>query len=90
MIRSFRSKGLRRYAEKGDASRLSVQNAERVRRILARLDTAIAPGDLDLPGLFFHPLKGIARYSVRVNGNWRMTFTFEGEDAVLLDYQDYH
>ena len=90
MIRSFRSKGLRRYAEKGDASRLSVQNAERVRRILARLDTAIAPGDLDLPGLFFHPLKGIARYSVRVTGNWRITFGWDGKDAVEVDLEDYH
>jgi toxin HigB-1 len=27
---------------------------------------------------------------VKVSGNWRVTFRFEGEDAVLVDYQDYH
>ncbi|MCP5276625.1 MAG: type II toxin-antitoxin system RelE/ParE family toxin [Burkholderiales bacterium] len=31
-----------------------------------------------------------AFYSITVNGNWRITFTFEDEDAVLVDYQDYH
>jgi hypothetical protein len=25
-----------------------------------------------------------------VSGNWRLTFAFEGEDAILVDYQDYH
>lgn len=39
-----------------------------------------------------HGLSGdlAGHYSVVVNGNWCMTFTFEGEDAVLVDYQDYH
>jgi proteic killer suppression protein len=37
-------------------------------------------------------LKGDLRghYSISVNGNWRLTFGFEGEDVILLDYQDYH
>jgi proteic killer suppression protein len=25
-----------------------------------------------------------------VNANWRLTFRFEEEDAILVDYQDYH
>lgn len=47
---------------------------------------------MDVPGWHLHPLKGklIGHWSVRVSGNWRMTFKFEGEDAVLVDYQDYH
>lgn len=30
------------------------------------------------------------RYAVSVSGNWRLTFGFDGEDVVLIDYQDYH
>ena len=47
---------------------------------------------MNLPGWHLHPLSGelAGHYSIRVNGNWRMTFRFEGEDAVLVDYQDYH
>jgi len=92
MIRSFRSKALRRFAETGDASRLSVPNAARIRRILVVLDAARAPEDLNLPGYRFHPLKGEAkgRYAVDASGNWRITFGFDGEDAIDVDLEDYH
>ena len=90
MIRSFRSKALRRFAEKGDASKLAVQNVDRVRRILVRLDNVKTPKDMDLPGLFFHALKSTNRFSVRVTGNWRITFAWRDEDAVDVDLEDYH
>jgi toxin HigB-1 len=92
MIRSFRSKGLIRFAEHGDSSRLSVQSPDRVRRILARLDGAIRPEDMNLPGLRFHALKGAmkGRYAVNVSGNWRITFGWDGQDAVDVDLEDYH
>jgi proteic killer suppression protein len=47
---------------------------------------------MNVPGWGFHPLKGdlAGHYAVWVSKNWRVTFTFEGEDAVLVDYQDYH
>jgi proteic killer suppression protein len=90
MIRSFRSKALRQFAEQGDASKLPVQNADRVRRILIRLDTVTAPQELNLPGWFLHRLRGVERYSVRVTGNWRITFSWRGEDAVDVDIEDYH
>jgi proteic killer suppression protein len=90
MIRSFRSKALRQFAERGDASRLPVQNADRVRRILVRLDTVAVPEDLNLPGWFFHRLKGVERYSVRVTGNWRITSGWRGKDAIDVDIEDYH
>jgi proteic killer suppression protein len=44
---------------------------------------------MNVPGWKLHPLS-TGHWSVRVNGNWRMTFAFEGTDAVLVDYQDYH
>lgn len=55
------------------------------------LDAASHASDMDLPGWKLHPLKGArGHWSVWVSANWRLTFTFEGEDAVLVDYQDYH
>ena len=47
---------------------------------------------MNLPGWKFHALKGnlAGHFAVTVNKNWRLTFTFEGEDAILVDYQDYH
>jgi proteic killer suppression protein len=92
MIRSFRSRGLRRFAEEGDASKLSVQNPDRIRRILARLDGAMRPEDMNLPGMRFHGLRGRdkGRYAVGASGNWRITFGWEDGDAVDVDLEDYH
>ena len=47
---------------------------------------------MDVPGWKFHPLSGdlADHWSVWVNGNWRLTFGFDGEDPILVDYQDYH
>ena len=90
MIRSYRSKALRDYFQTGKASGLSVQNAARVRRMLLALDAAALPEHLNLPGYFFHGLRGERRWSIRVTGNWRITFGWEGNDAVDVDLEDYH
>jgi proteic killer suppression protein len=92
MIRSFRSKALRRFAERGDASRLSVQNPDRLRRLLARLDAAERPEDMNLPGFRFHGLKAkeTGRYAVDASGNWRITFGWLDGDAIDVDLEDYH
>jgi len=67
-------------------------HAARLRRLLTALDVASRPGDMDAPGSNLHSLKGglTGHWSVKVNGNWRLTFSFEGEDVILVDYQDYH
>lgn len=59
---------------------------------MARLDVATSPQDMNQPGWKLHPLAGdlAEHWAVWVSGNWRLTFTFDGEDAVLVDYQDYH
>jgi proteic killer suppression protein len=92
MIRSFRSKALRRFAETGDGSKLSVQNPVRLRLILDNLDRATRPEQLDIPGLRFHPLKGRdkGRYAVWASGNWRITFGWTDQDATDVDLEDYH
>ena len=92
MIRSYRSKALKRFAELGDASKLSVQNVPRLQRIMNALDAARQPEDLSIPGLRFHALKGDAkgRFAVDASGNWRITFGWHDTDAIDVDLEDYH
>ena len=92
MIRSFRSKARKRFVERGDASKLSVPNAVRVERILEQLDEATALDEMNVPGWRFHGLKGQdkGRYAVDASGNWRITFGWDGTDAVDVDLEDYH
>lgn len=93
MIVGIRSKALRLFAEKGDASKLPVSGVavERVSDQLQALDVVIRAEQMDLPGWVFHPLKGKPRrYSVRVTANWRLTFAFDPPDASDVDIEDYH
>ena len=92
MIRSFRHKGLQRFYESGSKAGIQPDHADRLRLVVGRLDASTTPGDMDLPGMVLHPLKGDRKgtWSVRVSGNWRVTFRFEGEDAEVVDYEDYH
>jgi toxin HigB-1 len=73
VIRSFRNRALKRYFEAGDPSGLSVPNVARVGRMLRVLDAANRPEHVKLPGYYWHPLQGKARWSIRVTGNWRIT-----------------
>ena len=92
MIRSFKHKGLARFFTTGVKSGIQSQQAERLRLILGRLNAAAAPEDMRLPGLRLHPLKGSRKgvWAVWVSGNWHVTFKFEGADAEVVDYEDYH
>ena len=92
MIRSFRSKALRRYAESGDRSKLSVANLRRLDVILEALNGSRRPEDMNVSGWRFHALKGVmrGRYAVDASGNWRVTFGWQGENAIDIDLEDYH
>lgn len=92
MIRSFRHKGLRKFFESGSAAGIQPHHAKRLRMLLAALDTALTIEDMDVPGFRLHALKGSerGRWSVWVNGNWRLTFEFKDGHAYVLDYEDYH
>nr|WP_314899144.1 type II toxin-antitoxin system RelE/ParE family toxin [uncultured Deefgea sp.] len=92
MIKTFRHKGLQVFFETGSKAGIQPHHAARLGRQLIRLDQASRPEDMNIPGWRLHGLEGelAGHYSVTVNGNWRMTFVFEGADAVLVDYQDYH
>ena len=92
MIKTFKHKGLKDFFESGNKAGIRPNHASKLSRQLLRLDIAKNPADMNLPGWKLHPLVGelVGHYSVTVNGNWRMTFMFDGEDAILVDYQDYH
>lgn len=92
MIKTFRHKGLEDFFRNGSKAGIQPAHAKRLRLQLGKLNTAKVPEDMALPGWKFHPLTGNldGHWAVSVNGNWRMTFTFDNGDAVLVDYQDYH
>jgi len=92
MILNIRHKGLERFFSKSDYRGIPAQHAARLERLLDRLDAALKPDDMSLPGYRFHPLKGERKgtYAVSVSGNWRLTFRFAGEDATDIDLEDYH
>jgi len=89
MIKSFRHKGLQVFFETGSKAGIQPPHAQKLQRQLVRLDLAKSPSDMNVPGWRLHQLT-TGHWSIWVNGNWRLTFDFEGEDAVLIDYQDYH
>ena len=92
MIQSFRHKGLGRFYDTGSVAGIQPNHAKRLRMLLAALDTAVNIQDMDIPGFRLHRLKGkdSERWSVRVSGNWRLTFEFRDGQAHVVDYEDYH
>jgi len=92
MIKKFKHKGLKKLFESGVASGIQPQHANRLRQILALLETADSIEDMDLPELNLHELKGQRKgtYAVKVSGNWRVTFIFIDGDIFNVDYEDYH
>lgn len=92
MILSFKHKGLEQFFRTGRKSGVQAKHEKRLRLILGRLNASIQPNDMDLPGLFLHQLGGNRSdiWSVRVSGNWRVTFRFNDEHVEIVDYEDYH
>jgi proteic killer suppression protein len=92
MIQSFKHKGLERFFTTGTKSGIQANHAKRLQLILGRLNASTSPADMDLPGLYLHQLTGDRHeiWSVRVSGNWRVTFRFNGVHAEIVDYEDYH
>ena len=92
MIKSFRHKGIEKFFETGSKAGIQPKHAKRLSLQLFRLNESTKTEDMNLPGWNWHPLKGEfeEHWAVSVNGNWRLTFAFENQDAILVDYQDYH
>lgn len=92
MIQSFNHKGLMRFFLSGSLTGIQPQHGKRLRMLLAALDTAKSIEDMNLPGSRLHSLKGKRRgvWSVRIDGNWRLTFEFRDGNAYVVNYEDYH
>ena len=92
MIRSFRHAGLENFFNTGSKAGIQPKHAIRVEEQLSVLNVAKRPEHMNVPGWNLHSLKGNLKehWSVKVSGNWRVTFRFEGKDAFLVDYRDYH
>lgn len=92
MIQTFRNKALERLLKEGNAKGIPKDLEKRIRRRLEVIDSATAIDDLKIPGYDLHQLKGDRRetWSIKVSGNWRITFTFRNNDAWDLNLEDYH
>ncbi|MBI5588095.1 MAG: type II toxin-antitoxin system RelE/ParE family toxin [Deltaproteobacteria bacterium] len=92
MIKSFRHKGLKAFYSTGSKAGIQAKHADRLRLILARLDASREPKDMNLPGLELHKLSQDLKdfWAVKVSGNWRVIFRVEGQDAIDVNYLDYH
>jgi len=91
VIQSFRHKGLKRLFEKGEPQAIRSDHVEKVQNILAVLNRARVPEDMNLPGFRLHSLKGNRKgfWSVTVRSNWRIVFRFQSGHVLDVDLTDY-
>jgi toxin HigB-1 len=92
MILSFASRALKRLYEHDDGSRLPPNMVLRCSLILAKLDIAKNPEDMDVPSYKLHSLKGDRKgqWAVTVRANWRITFVMQEGDVFDVNFLDYH
>ena len=92
MIRTFKHKGLRELFEKGKSKNVASDFAPKLLRQMDAINQADAPDQLNFPSYDLHELKGerSGTWTMKVNKNWRLTFSFERGNAVDLDLEDYH
>jgi len=92
VIGSFRHAGVEKFFRTGSKAGIQPKHAGRLALQLFALNRARSARDMDAPGWFLHALKGelSGHWSIRVSGNWRLTFAFEDQNAILIDYSDDH
>ena len=92
MILSFKHKGLELFFTTGSTAGIQAKHANKLRLQLATLNNAETPLAMNIPSWNLHKLQGELsdHWSVKVNGNWRLTFKFENGHAEIVNYQDYH
>jgi toxin HigB-1 len=92
MIKSFLHKGLERFFFEGIKKGVQQKHLQKIADVLDLLDAAKEPNDMDFPGSELHSLKGRRKgcWSVKISGNWRITFRLRDADAFDVDYEDYH
>lgn len=92
MIKSFKHKGIERFFYNGSKKGIKPEHADKLERILDRLNAASQIRDMNYPGSGLHQLSGDKKglYAVKVSGNWRVVFGLIDGDAHSVDYEDYH
>ena len=92
MIKSFKHSGLEKFFKTGSKAGIQPAHAAKLEILLSALNMAKRVNNMDVESWGLHPLRGnfAGHWSVKVNGNWRITFRFTGNDAEVVDYQDYH
>src|SRR4030042_3779013 len=92
VIKSFDHKGLEKFFYDGDKRGIQPAHSQKIADILDRLDASVLKRDMSYPGSNLHKLKGKLEglWSVKVSGNWRITFKFLEGNAYVVDYTDYH
>jgi len=92
MIEDFKHKGPQKFFLMGSTAGIQARHSKRLQMQLAMLNAAIEVEDMDKPGWNLHRLKGSRKgiWSIRVSGNWRMTFRLENGDAYIVNYEDHH
>jgi len=92
MIKNFKHKGLEKFFLTGSKAGIQAVHTRKLQLILGRLNASTSPRDMNLPGLYLHELKGDRQgtWSVRMSGNWRVTFEFDQTDVIAVNYEDYH
>ena len=92
MIKTFRHKGLEKFFYSGSKKGIKAEHANRLGRLLDRLNAANDIKDMNYPGSNLHQLNGdkLGQFSINVSGNWRVFFKFIDGDAYIIDYDDYH
>jgi proteic killer suppression protein len=92
MIKSLRHAGIETFFATGSKAGIQPSHATKLSVQLFQLSRAKTARDMDAPGWGLHSLRGDLKnhWAVKVSGNWRLTFAFEGENVILVDYQDCH
>ena len=92
MIKSYDHKGLEKFCYDGNKRGIQHAHAQKIADILDRLDASVQIQDMNYPGSNLHQLKGKLKevWSVKVSGNWRITFKFIEGNAYVVDYKDFH
>jgi toxin HigB-1 len=92
VIKSFKHKGLENLFYSGNKKGIRPEHANRLERILDRLNAASDLVDMNYPGSNLHKLTADKKdqYAVQVSGNWRLFFEFRAGNAFVVDYSDYH
>ena len=92
MIKTFKHKGLENFFRTGNSKGIQAKHKTKLQEQLSTLNEAISLSDLSRPSYYLHQLQGVRKetWSIRVSGNWRLTFRFENGNVHILNYEDYH